>query len=90
MSKLTIYTSPSIFPNPQRIRLFAHEKGIADQLDEKILNMTPGEEQRGWRHFKVNPFGETPALKLEDGTYISESTAIARCDSSLQHIYRPC
>lgn len=76
--KLTIYTSPSAFPNPQRVRLFAYEKGIADKLDEKILDMTPGGEQRSWRHLKVNPYGETPALKLADGTVISESTAIAR------------
>ncbi|GAA5964459.1 hypothetical protein JCM3765_006288 [Sporobolomyces pararoseus] len=76
--KLTLWTSPSVFVNPQRIRLFAHEKGIADKLDEKILDMTPVGEQRSWRHLKVNPFGETPALKLEDGTIISESTAIAR------------
>ncbi|GAA5839917.1 hypothetical protein JCM5353_007230 [Sporobolomyces roseus] len=78
MSKLTIYTSPSAFPNPQRVRLFVHEKGISDKFDEKILDMTPGGEQRSWRHLKVNPYGETPALKLEDGTCISESTAIAR------------
>lgn len=78
MSKLTIYTSPSAFPNPQRVRLFVHEKGISDKFDEKILDMTPGGEQRSWRHLKVNPYGETPALKLENGTCISESTAIAR------------
>ena len=24
--KLRIYTSPSAFPNPQRVRLFVHEK----------------------------------------------------------------
>ncbi|GAA5902630.1 glutathione transferase GTT2 [Sporobolomyces salmoneus] len=76
--KLKIYTSPSAFPNPQRVRLFAYEKGIADKLDEQVLDMTPGGEQRSWRHLKVNPYGETPALKLSDGTCISESTAIAR------------
>lgn len=76
--KLIVYTSPSAFPNPQRVRLFAHEKGIADKVEEKILDMTPGGEQRSWRHLKLNPYGETPALKLPDGTVISESTAIAR------------
>ncbi|GAA5989249.1 hypothetical protein JCM5350_005047 [Sporobolomyces pararoseus] len=76
--KLTLWTSPSVFVNPQRIRLFAYEKGISDKLDEKILDMTPIGEKRSWRHLKVNPFGETPALKLEDGTIISESTPIAR------------
>jgi len=77
--KLTIYSSPSVFVNPQRVRLFAYEKGIADKLEEKILDMTPGGEQRSWRHLKLNPYGETPALVLPDGSILSESTAIARC-----------
>lgn len=29
-------------------------------------------------HLKVNPWGETPALILEDGTCLSETTAICR------------
>ncbi|GAA6016402.1 hypothetical protein JCM11491_002399 [Sporobolomyces phaffii] len=80
-AKITIYTSPSAFPNPQRVRLFAHEKGIADRLDEHVLDMTPGGEQRSWRHLKVNPYGETPAISFESGgttVHLSESTAIAR------------
>ncbi|GAA5830767.1 hypothetical protein JCM3766R1_003419 [Sporobolomyces carnicolor] len=76
--KLTLYTAPSVFVNPSRVRLFAYEKGIADKLEEKVLDMMDKGEQRGWRHLKVNPFGETPALQLADGTVISESTAIAR------------
>ena len=35
-SKLNVFTSPSAFPNPQRLRLFMHEKGIADQFQETI------------------------------------------------------
>ena len=31
-AKLRLFTSPSAFPNPQRLRLFMHEKGIADQV----------------------------------------------------------
>jgi len=33
---LRLYTSPSAFPNPQRLRLFLHEKGIAGQFDEVV------------------------------------------------------
>jgi glutathione S-transferase len=77
-AKLRIYTSPSAFPNPQRVRLFVHEKGIADQFDEVIYDMAPGGDQRKWPHLKKNPWGETPALELEDGSYLSESVAIAR------------
>ncbi|GAA5929438.1 glutathione S-transferase family protein [Sporobolomyces koalae] len=78
--KLLLYTSPTVFVNPQRIRLFSYEKGIADRLEEKKLDMTPVGEQRGWRHLKVNPYGETPALVLPDGTNLSEAVAIARLD----------
>ncbi len=42
-SRLRLFTSPSAFPNPQRLRLFIHEKGIADQFDETIYDMTPAE-----------------------------------------------
>ena len=77
-TQLQLFTSPSAFPNPQRLRLFMHEKGIADQFAERIYDMTPGGEQRQWRHLKMNPWGETPTLQLADGSYLSETTAIAR------------
>jgi glutathione S-transferase len=77
-SKLHVFTSPSAFPNPQRLRLFMHEKGIADQFQETIYDMAPVGEQRGWRHLKMNPWGETPTLELADGSYISETAAVVR------------
>ena len=46
MGSLRLFTSPSAFPNPQRLRLFMHEKGIADQFNETIYDMTPVGEQR--------------------------------------------
>ncbi len=78
MDKLILYTSPSAFPNPQRVRLLMHEKGIAQHVEERVLDMAPGGEQRGWRHLKRNPWGETPTLELPDGGYLAESVAIAR------------
>jgi glutathione S-transferase len=77
-NKLRLYTSPSAFPNPQRLRLFMHEKGIAEHIDEVIYDMAPGGEQRKWPHLKMNPWGETPTLMLEGGGYLSEAAAIAR------------
>jgi len=62
MDRLTLYTSPSVFPNPQRVRLLIHEKGIADRIEERLLAMAPAGEQRGWGHLKRNPWGETPTL----------------------------
>jgi glutathione S-transferase len=76
--RLKLYTSPSAFPNPQRLRLFLHEKEIADQFEETIYDMSPGGDQRKWPHLKMNPWGETPTLMLADGQYLSEVAAIAR------------
>ncbi len=75
---LRLFTSPAVFPNPQRVRLLIHEKGIVHEVDEQLLDMAAAGEQRGWRHLKRNPWGETPVLELVDGTLISESAAIAR------------
>lgn len=84
MSKPKLFTSPSVFPNPQRVRLLMHEKGIVDQVEEQVLDMMKVGEQRQWRHLKRNPWGETPALELPDGNILSEAAAIARyLDSSL-------
>jgi glutathione S-transferase len=77
-TKLRLFTSPSAFPNPQRLRLFMHEKGIHDQFEETVYDMSPGGDQRKWPHLKMNPWGETPTLLLEDGSYLSETAAIAR------------
>ncbi|MHC2016229.1 glutathione S-transferase family protein [Methylobacterium sp. CM6247] len=76
--KLKLFTSPSAFPNPQRLRIFMHEKGIADHFDETVYDMSPVGEQRGWKHLKMNAWGETPTLALADGSYLSETSAIAR------------
>jgi len=76
--RFRVYTSPSAFPNPQRLRLFVHEKGIADRIEETVYDMAPGGEQRGWRHLRRNPWGETPVLELQDGGFLSETAAIVR------------
>lgn len=76
--KLRLYTSPSAFPNPQRLRLFIHEKGIADRIEEVVYDMTPGGDQRKWPHLKMNPWGETPTLALPEGGYLAETPAVAR------------
>lgn len=82
--KLRLYTSPSAFPNPQRLRLFIHEKGITDSFDEVVYDMSPGDDQRKWPHLKMNPWGETPTLELPEGGFLAETRAIARyLDQSL-------
>ena len=78
MSRLRLFTSPAAFPNPQRVRLLIHEKGIADEIEEIVLAMAPVGEQRGWQHLKRNPWGETPTLELPDGSFLAESVGIGR------------
>lgn len=74
-----LHTSPSAFPNPQRLRLFMHEKGIHDRFEEVVLDMAPGGEQRRWPYLKMNPWGETPTLELQGGQgYLAETAAIVR------------
>ena len=75
---LRLFTSPSAFPNPQRLRLLIHEKGVAGHVEEVIYDMAPRGEQRGWRALKRNPWGETPTLELADGSFLAETTAIGR------------
>ena len=77
-TKLTVYSSPSAFPNPQRLRLFQYEKGINQHIHEVIYDMAPIGEQRKWPHLKMNPWGETPTMALADGSFLSESVAIAQ------------
>ena len=77
-ARLRLYTAVAAYPNPQRLRLFIHEKGIADQVDEVLLDLSPVGEQRGWRHLKRNPWGEAPSLEFPDGSTLNESSAIAR------------
>lgn len=77
-TRLRVYTSLSAFPNPQRLRLFLYEKGIEREIEEVIYDMTPGGDQRRWPHLKMNPWGETPTLVLEDGGYLAETAAIVR------------
>jgi len=54
------------------------EKGIRNQCEEIILTMAPIGQQRGWEHLKRNPWGETPALEMPDGSVLAEASAIAR------------
>lgn len=64
----------SMGPNPMIIRMFMAEKGI--ELDVQEVDLMAGENRQP-EHLKRNPSGQMPALQLDDGSYISEVTAIA-------------
>jgi glutathione S-transferase len=63
----------SVGPNPRVVRMFMAEKGIDVPKVEVDLR---GAENRREPYLKVNPAGQLPALELDDGTVLSEVTAI--------------
>ena len=72
---MLFYDSPNPAPNPRRVRIFAAEKGIS--LPSKEVSI-PAREHKAPEFLALNPRGQTPALKLDDGTVIAESVAICR------------
>jgi glutathione S-transferase len=64
----------SIGPNPRVVRMFLAEKGVT--LDEVDVDLRGGENRQAPYATKVNPAGQTPALELDDGSTLTEITAI--------------
>jgi glutathione S-transferase len=63
----------SVGPNPQVVRTFAAEKGI--KLQTENIDIMKGENRQA-AYLKKNPAGSSPCLELDDGSYLSEITAI--------------
>lgn len=63
----------SMGPNPKVVRMFAAERGV--KLDLQEVDLMAG-ENRQTEFMKLNPSGQLPALQLEDGTVVTEITAI--------------
>ena len=63
----------SIGPNPQVVRMFAAERGITLETEDIDLMAA---ENRQPDYLRKNPSGQSPCLELDDGTCISEITAI--------------
>jgi glutathione S-transferase len=63
----------SIGPNPRVVRMFMAEKGI--DMPKQSVDLRKGENREA-EHLKRNPHGQMPALELDDGSYLSEITAI--------------
>lgn len=78
---MLFFNSPNPAPNPRRVRIFAAEKGIA--LPTRDLSI-PDREHKADEFLALNPRGQTPALRLDDGTVIAESVAICRYLEGLQ------
>jgi glutathione S-transferase len=63
------------FPNPSRIRIVLAEKGLDDKVAFVSVDLI-GAEHKQPPFLAINPSGKVPVLELDDGTLISESTAI--------------
>lgn len=63
----------SLGPNPRLVRMFAAEKGI--DLELIAVDLPSGENRRP-DYLARNPYGQLPALELDDGSVIAETTAI--------------
>lgn len=61
-------------PNPHIVRMFMAEKGI--QIPRHEIDVRGGENRLEPYITKVNSRGQCPALELDDGTIITEITAI--------------
>ena len=60
-------------PNPQVVRMFLAELGV--EMETVTVDIMSG-ENRQEGHLNKNPMGQLPTLELDDGTFLSEITAI--------------
>ncbi|WOH51905.1 glutathione S-transferase [Bradyrhizobium sp. sBnM-33] len=63
----------SVGPNPRIVRMFMAEKGM--EMPKQTVDLRKGENREA-EHLKRNPHGQMPTLELDDGSYLSEITAI--------------
>lgn len=63
------------FPNPLRVRIVLAEKGLGSAVEFIKIDL-PEAEHKQPAFLQINPLGTVPVLQLDDGTNISECTAI--------------
>jgi glutathione S-transferase len=62
-------------PNTARIRIVLAAKDLEDKVEFGSIDLI-GAEQKNDAYLAKNPIGKIPLLELDDGTIITESTAI--------------
>jgi glutathione S-transferase len=70
---MKLYTATRA-PNPRRVLMFMHEKGIGG-IDLVSVDLNTGEHKEAAYRAKV-PVSRVPALELDDGRVLSETRAI--------------
>jgi glutathione S-transferase len=71
---MKIYDRPG-FPNPTRVRIVIAEKGLESKIEFVPVDLIAAEHKQP-AFFAKNPSGVLPVLELDDGTFVSECTAI--------------
>src|ERR1700733_15569285 len=65
------------FPNPVGVRAVVAAKGLESQVEWVSVDLIDAEHKQP-AFLAKNPSGVVPVLELDDGTFISESTAITQ------------
>ena len=68
-------------PNPRRVRVFLAEKGIKIDIVQVDIG---SREHKTDSYSAINPLQRVPSMVLDDGTVITESSAICRYFEGLQ------
>lgn len=63
----------SVGPNPKVVRMYIAELGI--EIEKQEVDLMAGENRQA-AYMELNPTGTMPALELDDGSVISEITAL--------------
>ena len=71
----------SVGPNPHVVRMVLAEKGIA--VEKQRVDLRGGENRRE-PYLELNPMGQLPMLELDDGTRLTEITAISEYLDEIQ------
>jgi glutathione S-transferase len=71
---MKIYDRPG-FPNPTRIRIVLAEKALDSKVEFVPVDLIAAEHKQP-AFLAKNPSGVLPVLELDDGTFVSECTAI--------------
>lgn len=72
---MQLYDAPMPAHNPRRVRMFLAEKGLS--IPTREVSLMRG-EHKSVDFLKLSPYGQLPALELDDGQVLTESISICR------------
>lgn len=72
---MLFYDAVNPAPNPRRVRIYLSEKGLDVAATQVSI---PKREHKSDDYLAINPLGQVPSLKLDNGDVITESVSICR------------